>query len=751
MNNLQRTIIQAIEYINTGEKVSPRCSTIKSLLSGATSSPHYEFFKKNKQLFESCPGIKKKQVQDELDKLVEQKYLKLVEKDYVVNKIEKADKFSKLTFTNKEKELVNIIFKFVLSLNNDFRFNDKDYYKGLAYKDDEFNFVWISRNKKTYKLEVKIRKEFKLEADHNTYELSNKNISIIKSSIGLILNDKKSIIKDYEYRIKSKKDRFDEYNEAIVVKKDELKLMSHQKAGVEIALKFNKFAFFYDTGTGKTIMSLEIMSRKYQMNNNRFLVVAPKPLIKTAWMDDSEKFISMRLLPLSNDVKLSEYLVLYNRWLTYLNIKIEDRFILKLDENGKIKNELSIEDNKFIFNELIKYAQHFIINREQILNRNKRREFMEKYKFDSLIVDESSVLKNPSSRTFKSIYYLSKKMKNVYLLSGKPAPNTELEYYSQMKIVSPDVFSMDYSKFCNSFFVRKRCKFVPKNKKSKEQIADMVADGSLIVSKEDCIDLPEQVVEKINFKLNKEFKSKYDQVLERIVTCFMSEENKSVVIRSLSNFAMITKLRELTSGFMYDDNHNLDIFNYDKLNKFLEVLDNKIGKDKQVLIWCNFKYERDLLYKTLSNRGEYVVTADGDSKDLMENIRLFQQNKAKYLIANLKTLKYGVTLVNCYNTVFFSLSYSFEDYYQACARIHRKGQDKKSFVYIISAIDTIDTIICKCIEEKSDKSIIFEKLIKSYSKFNQIFNKDEIEKTLDDRIDISNHVLVVEDEIDTSL
>ena len=40
------------------------------------------------------------------------------------------------------------------------------------------------------------------------------------------------------------------------------KLMNHQKGGTLIAEKFNKFAFFYDTGTGKTLMALDIIHRK---------------------------------------------------------------------------------------------------------------------------------------------------------------------------------------------------------------------------------------------------------------------------------------------------------------------------------------------------------------------------------------------------------------------------------------------------------------------------------------------------------
>ena len=57
-----------------------------------------------------------------------------------------------IVFDKNEKTLVDDIIKYTLSLNNNFTINEKKYYYGVVYKDNIFNFVWISRNKKTNKL-----------------------------------------------------------------------------------------------------------------------------------------------------------------------------------------------------------------------------------------------------------------------------------------------------------------------------------------------------------------------------------------------------------------------------------------------------------------------------------------------------------------------------------------------------------------------------------------------------------------------
>lgn len=68
------------------------------------------------------------------------------------------------------------------------------------------------------------------------------------------------------------------------------KLLPHQKAACRIADMYNKFAFFYDTGTGKTVLALDIITSKYKKDKAKFLIICPKPIIQTAWMDDQKNF-----------------------------------------------------------------------------------------------------------------------------------------------------------------------------------------------------------------------------------------------------------------------------------------------------------------------------------------------------------------------------------------------------------------------------------------------------------------------------
>ena len=71
-----------------------------------------------------------------------------------------------------------------------------------------------------------------------------------------------------------------------------LTLDPHQQLGREIAKWRDRYAFFYDTRTGKTPMSLAIMLDDISRNpQNKWLVICPLILIENAWMEDAERFV----------------------------------------------------------------------------------------------------------------------------------------------------------------------------------------------------------------------------------------------------------------------------------------------------------------------------------------------------------------------------------------------------------------------------------------------------------------------------
>ena len=492
------------------------------------------------------------------------------------------------------------------------------------------------------------------------------------------------------------------------------KLLPHQKAACRIADLFDKFAFFYDTGTGKTVLALDIITSKAKKDGASFLIICPKPIIMTAWMDDQKNFYpEMKLNPMSQNVTLRQYLDINRRWNELDGRSVFNDYLYYADwMSGSKANQL-----KYVRSVMIGKAKHYIVNPESFV---RNIEFYKTLGVKGLIVDESSILKNYSSKISKAVREFADTCKYVYLLSGKPAPNNTMEYFSQMKVVAPNDFPMSYDAYKRKYYVNINNKIVCKSTEAEKEVSDLIGKHSIVVSKADCLVLPDTVHMVRKITLDKEVMKKYESMYRDYFINIEQQEKESKKNKKIYNvnnkLASLMKLRQLVSGFLLDSEGNVTAIHEYKEAELLRILD-EIG-DEQVIIWCQFKYEIQKLKVLLESIGKIVVTAYSDTKDKDESIRRFKEREADIILAHPKTLQYGVTFVNCRYAVYYSLSYSFEEYYQSHDRIYRYGQKNICSFIFLQAEGTIDEVLYDCVQGKKEDAAIFELLVKDASEHN---------------------------------
>ena len=520
-------------------------------------------------------------------------------------------------------------------------------------------------------------------------------------------------------RIKSKTDTFNDSSAAWSKKP----LYRHQLAGSLLADKYNKFAFFYDTGTGKTVMALNIVEKKFLQEGINFLIIAPKSIIKTAWVDDALDFYpELRLLPLYKGFDVYKKNALYKAWMNsssskeYLYSKIVSAHSKFLSDALNINSYYSFTNNE-IDEKLSQMAQHYIINPEMFIKKPEY--YIEKYGITGIIMDESALLKNYNSKTSKVMREICAPLKYVYLLSGKPAPNNEIEYFSQMKIVAPELFDFSYDKFLSMFCSSDGATKNRINERNKELFSEMVSAKSLIVSKKDCLDLPDTTDIVRLVELPEEIMDDYNELYYECMVLIKGMDDSTIFYSTQSRMAVLTKLRQMASGFFIESNGSasdnriiVDIHN-EKINEVKSIISEI--PDEQVIIWCQFQHEIELLEKELSKIST-VVTAYGKTKNLEENIDAFKNSRAQYIIAHPKTLKYGVTFTNCHYTIYYSFSYSAEDYDQSHDRNYRLGQTSPCTYFYIQSENTIDEIMYLKVRKKLSNAEFFEQLVKDAAK-----------------------------------
>ena len=159
--------------------------------------------------------------------------------------------------------------------------------------------------------------------------------------------------------------------------------------------------------------------------------------------------------------------------------------------------------------------------------------------------------------------------------------------------------------------------------------------------------------------------------------------------------AKLIKLREISSGFLLTKEAKIATFLGNKTTILSEILEN-IG-NRQVIVWCQFQYEIESLAEQFGGAGLTSKT-----KNRYDVIRDFRDGKIQYLFTHPKLLGKGLTFVNCTYNVYYSLSYSYEEFKQSQDRIHRIGQTSKCTYIILQAKDTIDEKIYDCLQRKKN-------------------------------------------------
>lgn len=458
-------------------------------------------------------------------------------------------------------------------------------------------------------------------------------------------------------------------------------LFEHQRTGVARARAEQAWAFFYDTGTGKTRMLLEAFAEEAHAAAPRpyaGLIVAPLSILHPAWQQDFQTFIHPR----------------HPQW-GFCDLHAE-QWWRTCDKKRRglagIPTLLCAVNYELFVRELDKLA---------VLRA-----------WDFVVFDESSRLKNPRAQVTKRAWafvdFLRSKHAStrVYILSGTPAPNTQLEYFAQIRLLSKKVFGPSFYAFRSRYFypsgyMGHEWKPQPEQQPYFQQRLAMVSSA---VSKRDCLDLPPELDVIRELDMNAEQQRLYRQMAKDLVIEF--EAMEAAVARN--HLAKILRLRQITSGFLLperfsedEEPRNLRWFSDVKLNELRAVLEESGGA--QAVVWAQFHAEMARLQETLRHYGSVgELTGRVSPATRNQTVADFRAGKLRYLVAHPASAGHGLTLVEASLAIHYSLSYSWELHKQSRDRLHRAGQrNAVTNVYLLCK-RSIDFDLLEALRRKRD-------------------------------------------------
>lgn len=411
-----------------------------------------------------------------------------------------------------------------------------------------------------------------------------------------------------------------------------VKLFPHQLEALNQTKGKNLVAYYLDMGLGKTFVATE---KAEQFDENIIVIVCQKSKIED-WRDH------------------------YKEYYPQYNVIVYKKKVEKLDPNTVI-----------------------IINYDLVWRRDE----FKKLRNFTLILDESSYIKNTTSKRTKFI--LRMKPTNVILLSGTPTGGKYEELYSQITLlgwkVTVERYWATYIKYFKQDVGGFKIKRVTGYKNVERLKRKLREHGAVFMKTEDVIELPETIEYKLKVSSTSHYK-KFEK--DRLV------EIEGVELVGDTSLTNMLYLRQLAS--MYNPNK------YEKVKELLE------GTEDRLLIFYNFKNERIELEKICKKLNKPISRVDGETRDLSNYERL--ENAVTLIQYQAGSM--GLNLQKANTIIYFSLPLSSDLFEQSKKRTHRLGQTRSCFYYYLLTENSIDNKIFETLELKKDYT---EELFKQWN------------------------------------
>ena len=432
-----------------------------------------------------------------------------------------------------------------------------------------------------------------------------------------------------------------------------MELYPHQQEALKLTEGENKVAYYLDMGLGKTYVGSE---KLIQLGKNVNLVVCQKSKIPD-WLEHFKKHYDVLTLDLTNKAEMKMFLIEGDR-----------------NVHGIVG----------------------VINYELVWRRTE----LSKLRDFTLMLDESSLIQNDKAKQTKFIMKL--KPDNVILLSGTPTSGKYERLWTQCSLlgwkISKSMYENQYINYellnVGSQKIRVVCKDKPY--KNVERLKRKLREhGAVFMKTEEVVDLPEKNFIKVKVDKPKMYdkfmKNDYMMVDTLNLVEFIDDsdfEGKDVRprVELIASTSLTKRLyaRQLASQY-----------NKSKLEAVKDLLESS---DDRFVIFYNFNDEFVRLKRICDRLERPVSVLNGSVKDLSN----YRKEPNSVCLVQYQAGAKGGNLQEGDKIIYFSLTEKCEDWMQSQKRIHRIGQEKPCFYYILLAAGTVDMQIYNALERGVD-------------------------------------------------
>lgn len=440
-----------------------------------------------------------------------------------------------------------------------------------------------------------------------------------------------------------------------------------------------------DMGLGKTLQAIAVLLRSREMSRGEASTSADQGGVSeggqfSLFNKSREKLTSLVVVPAS----------LLHNW---------SRECRRFAPELKVLSHVGIQRNRdltnFSYYDLVISTYHTV--RQDSLQ-------LSTFRFHYIILDESQMIKNSSSKLYNAIVSLQSDLKVV--LTGTPIENSLTDLWSQINFVNPGLLGT------LSFFKRSFVQAIEKrgDETREEKLKELISPFILRRTKDEVArELPplfEQVryvnMSESQLRLYEEEKSQVrNAILENFEEVGM-EKSSMMVLQALTRLRQIANHPDL-----------LEEYSGEESGKFTEVfrdIESVISEGHKVLIFSSFVKHLDLFRTRLDQEeiGYAYLTGSRNQKQREEAINDFQtRDSCSLFLISLKAGGVGLNLTAADYVFILDPWWNPAAEMQALNRAHRIGQENRVFVYRFISNDSIEEKIQRLQERKRELAETF--------------------------------------------
>lgn len=481
----------------------------------------------------------------------------------------------------------------------------------------------------------------------------------------------------------------------------------HQVLALSMAIHMPRLGLFLDPGLGKTKIGCDLIQHTYNKEPERLWLIVALKVNQFTWSKEMAFHSSgnHKLIPITATGKARAS-------------KIREAL-----EDPKCRGIVVTYDTCRVAKELL----------------------IEQVPYTDVILDESHSMRSPKSGKTKAVLELlsAKPVARRVLLSGTPSLGSPSHLWAQLKSIGEFVVPNAWH-FINTYAIRSPYnRHIITGYKRLDELNDLVTSVSLRKTAEECLDMPDRVIQIVEVPASTKTRSLYNKTVR----------SKAVQIGDLvfaeppNPLTVMTRLAQISMGFIYKSLKNPHICTgcpwldtcidqgiqpytrrclVDKvdpgrsvgevgttevIDAAVELVDSHLQANKKVILWAKHQWVINTLEEQVKKLGAPVFRYDSTTKSHSEVEEQFNSSATGVIIAQI-SMGIGVTF-KAPVMVYAELSWSLDHWLQSLDRnygIRAKGLGKL-LVQAVVLQNSIAHSSMRLLQSKIDVSSLMSKSV----------------------------------------